>query len=433
MVQHASMKANSRPADRYVVVSSDTHAGADTYDYKPYLESRWHEEFDVWAAEIGEPLNDFFDGHAPREVNWDSEARLKILDAEGVTGEVLFPNTAPPFFEVQSSLHFPPPRTKQELERRHAGLCAHNRWLADFCGLSPDRRRGIIQVFPNDIELAVTEIRRAKNEDEIGVIGGVLLPVIAVNDQIVEPYFHPRYEPIWAVCEELGVPIHHHSGTGFPAAGADAPVYRALLIHEGANWPLRTLSHLIYSGVFERYPNLKFVMTELFGIRGILQELQLMDMRIPQFQSTSKDDPQILDLSAYGGEVFDTLSRTASEYWGKNCYTGASLLPRRDVEFIPKLGVDTVMWGTDFPHGEGVVPYMLEALQATMSDVPVEDLRRILGEVAAELYQFDLEKLAKVAERIGPKIEDVQRTFDLSRRPTNAVQFLIEEPSGALH
>jgi len=44
------MAATGEPGDRYVVISADTHAGADLYDYKPYLPSRLHDEFDAWAA-----------------------------------------------------------------------------------------------------------------------------------------------------------------------------------------------------------------------------------------------------------------------------------------------------------------------------------------------------------------------------------------------
>jgi hypothetical protein len=48
------------PDHHYVVISSDSHAGADLLDYKPYLESKWHAEFDAWAASYSNPW-DFVD------------------------------------------------------------------------------------------------------------------------------------------------------------------------------------------------------------------------------------------------------------------------------------------------------------------------------------------------------------------------------------
>ena len=65
--------------------------------------------------------------------NWDSERRLKELEADGVVAEVIFPNTIPPFFPGASLVHQPPAANEGDLELRWDGLQAHNRWLADFC------------------------------------------------------------------------------------------------------------------------------------------------------------------------------------------------------------------------------------------------------------------------------------------------------------
>jgi hypothetical protein len=56
----ASSPVELAPDYHYVVISSDSHAGADILDYKPYLESKWHDEFDAWAAAYGNPW-DFVD------------------------------------------------------------------------------------------------------------------------------------------------------------------------------------------------------------------------------------------------------------------------------------------------------------------------------------------------------------------------------------
>ncbi len=106
--------------------------------------------------------------------NWDSTRRLRELEADGVVAEVIFPNTVPPFFP-KSSLVAASRRAPGagDLERRWAGLRAHNRWLADFCADAPGRRAGICQIMLHDVEGAVAEIRWAA---EHGLTGGVLLP-----------------------------------------------------------------------------------------------------------------------------------------------------------------------------------------------------------------------------------------------------------------
>jgi hypothetical protein len=90
------------------------------------------------------------------ERNWDSNRRLAELEADGVVAEVLFPNTIPPFFPKTSLMHQPPGASDGDLERRWAGLRAHNRWMADFCGDAPGRRAGICQIMLHDVEGSVS-------------------------------------------------------------------------------------------------------------------------------------------------------------------------------------------------------------------------------------------------------------------------------------
>ena len=91
---------------RYTVISCDAHAGADVTDYRPYLAASFHDEFDAWAATYEVPFADLL---APiRYRNWDSDAREREHEADGIVGEVLFPNTVPPFFEEGNLVALPP-------------------------------------------------------------------------------------------------------------------------------------------------------------------------------------------------------------------------------------------------------------------------------------------------------------------------------------
>jgi predicted TIM-barrel fold metal-dependent hydrolase len=243
--------------DRYVVISADTHAGADLLDYRPYLPSRLHEDFDAWAASYESPFDDLIIATAKR--NWDHEFRISEMDADGVAGELLFPNTVPPFFPTSPNITISLPRTREEFEQRWAGVQAHNRWQVDFVSRAPHRRRGLIQVFPNDVELAMEEIKWGVEQ---GCFGAVLVPAVSPGDEVVAPLFHTRYEPLWALCHDLDLTIVQHSGAGSPIMPMDQPASNPVLITEMASWAQRTLPHLILAGVFERYPNLRFVPTE---------------------------------------------------------------------------------------------------------------------------------------------------------------------------
>ena len=394
------MAATWDTIDRYVIISSDTHAGAELHQYKDYLEQRWHEDFDVWAQGYSSPYDDLVDATAAR--NWDSDYRLKCLEEDGISAEVTFPNTIPPFFDTIHSFASLP-WTREDFERRHAGLQAHNRWLVDFCGQAPNRRRGLLQIMPHDVDLAVEEIRWAK---ETGVIGGVLAPAIPAN-HAVEPWFDTRYEPLWAVLEETGLSFGQHPGTGGPEVGKDQPAFAAVQLVEFTWWTRRTFAHLILAGVFERHPDLMAVWTEQ-GVAWALQDLMLLDMTVGDMKKNAQNRTTVL----FGSDVIESLSMTPSEYTRRNIYFGASFMSRPEAKYRTAIGVDHLMWGTDFPHEEGTTPYSREALRAAFHDVPESEMRQMLAGTAAKVYGFDLEALVPVAQRVGPTVAELSVPLD---------------------
>jgi predicted TIM-barrel fold metal-dependent hydrolase len=407
--------------DRYLIITSDAHAGATMVDYKPYLERRWHDEFDAWVAGIRNPWADLVSDQA--KCNWDSDARLNAMDADGIVGEVIFPNTLPPFFDILAHLTGVP-RDPDTLERKWVGLQAHNRWLADFCSEAPLRRKGIFQLLPNDIEAALDEIKWIAGT---GVAAGVMLPAIPPN-HAVAPYFSARYDALWAACAEAQLPVHQHQGTGAPDVEEGDELGFTIFFTELDLWTKRTLHHLIVGGVFERHPELQFVWTEMWGLRWAVDELERMTRRLKNVQSRFADDPNTLNYAqTFGSKVTDGLSLTPVEYWVRNCSLGASMLPRHEVRYRHVLGVDRILWGTDFPHPEGSAPWSLDALRVTLFDVPVDECRAMLGGNAGRLYHFDLDALAPVAAAIGPRIEDVHTPFENPPRHTGEA-FAAEEP-----
>jgi len=409
-------------SDRYLIVTSDAHGGAAMADYRPYLEVGWRDEFDTWLAGVVMP---WFD--VSNTTNWDSDLRLAAMDADGVSAEIVFPNTLPPFFDILAHLSGVP-RDRGTFDRKWAGLRAHNRWLVDFCAGAPARRRGIVQLLPNDIDAAVGEMRWAA---ATGTAAGVMLPAIPPN-HIVEPYFHERYDPLWEASVDTGLPVHQHQGTGSPDVGADVAVGNSIFFTELDHWTRRTMHHLIVGGVFERHPRLQVVWTEMWGLRWAVEELAHMTLRLRNVQSRYGGDPQSLNYSrTFGSPVVDGLSLTPIEYFRRNCLIGASMLPRHEVRYIGTLGVDRIMWGTDAPHPEGSAPYTTEALRTTLHDVPVDDCRAMLGGNAARAYGFDLEALAPIADTLGPLVAEVARPL-LARNAHPGVAFNAEDPLEAV-
>jgi predicted TIM-barrel fold metal-dependent hydrolase len=391
--------------DRYTIISVDGHAGAALLDYRPYLASKWHDEFDAWAASYKNPFSDLLASTAYR--NWDSEQRLAETTSQGVIAEVLFPNTIPPFF-AQSNLTALEP-TADDYEKRWAGLQAHNRWLADFCAAAPGRRAGCAQVFLNHLDDALAEVQWAT--DNMHVLGGVLIPSVPPNSAIA-PLWDPVYDPLWELCEQHDVVINVHSGSGLPDYGQHEAA-RAIMLIELAWYAHRAVWHLIFGGVLERHPNLRVVLTEQ-GTSWIPRGLDTLDWfhRRMTFGGAAE--------AAFFGAATKNMSMTPTEYFQRNFWVGASFLRPSESPLRYEVGVDRIMWGADYPHSEGSYPYTTEALRAAFGDVAPDETRRMLETNAAEVYGFDLPALRRIGDRVGPTVAAVAQPIAPADYPTDS-------------
>jgi predicted TIM-barrel fold metal-dependent hydrolase len=324
-----------------------------------------------------------------------------------VVAEVVYPNTVPPFYP--GFVLFAGPPGPEDYSHRRAGIHAHNRWMKDFCARQPDRRAGIGQFFLNDIDDAITDINWIA---ENGLRGGVLLPTVAPDVKWVKPLYDPIYDPIWALIQDLDIPLNLHSGTGSPDYGRYAAT-PMLLISEVGFYGYRALSHFILSGVFERFPRLKFVLTE-GSASGLPRTIAELDRVISNVQKG-----EIGELK-YRAE--DALPKLASEYFAQNCWIGSSFPGPEDAEVARVIAPDRFMWGSDYPHDEGTPPFTREHLRQVFPGWPEPEMRRILSENAATLYGFDLDKLAPLAAEYGPTIDELaQPLVELPENPNAAL------------
>ena len=209
--------------DRYTIISADCHAGGSHEQYREYLEAEWLDEFDAWRGEYTQPVPRPA-GRRPRR-NWDDERRIADLEADGQVAEVTFPNTVPPFFPTGVVIAARRPDA-EDYRRRWAGLRAHNRWLADWCAQPP--RRAAPASARSSSTTSTPRSPRCGGSHDHGLRGGVLIPGIP-DDSDLPPYYSDHYDRLWAVCEELGVVVNHHTaGSGIPDYGkypcVDGPV-----------------------------------------------------------------------------------------------------------------------------------------------------------------------------------------------------------------
>ncbi len=408
---------------RLLVISSDCHAGALPDGYKPFMEKEFHAAAEAWwmtySREMMARMGTFFDQEAadqfaaqagqegsgkfqadamsaaqqatddqlreflgdpdsiiaPRRGEYDAEIRLQELEGDGIAGEVVFPQMAP--FGAGLMMYRHDVTTQQRVE----GNRTYNRFLADMCNRNPGRHAGVIVIDVDNIPNTVREIREFH---AMGLFGGILLPASTGDN----PYYHhyERYAPLWSVCEELNLPIHTHSGWS-PDYG-DVPAATPMFISEVDMWAQRPFTALLWSGAFEKHPDLKLVFTET-GCSWILEHLRKLEFKSsnPLFAHFLKD-----------------LSLTPREYWHRNCYIGASFLPRHEIGDRYEIGVDKLMWGSDYPHMEGTWPNTPDHFRETFFDIDESEIRAMMGETAVDVFGFDNGKLREIANRIGPEL-----------------------------
>jgi predicted TIM-barrel fold metal-dependent hydrolase len=389
---------------KYLLISTDTHAGPPPEQYREYVDPAYRTLFDdaqaaeqalrediqldehrkflaEWNSEIGD--------HGGMTGAWDSAVRQKEMDDAGIAAEVIFPDAdaagiggvaKTPFNAGLGSTGDNDPVLAT------VGAVAHNRWLAEFCALSPGRRAGVAVIaVPHDLEKSIREVEAAADS---GLRGGVMIPARWGSQR---PYNDPYYDPFWEACAALQMPVTTHSGVG-PDDYGMTPGLTAIYATEAYWWAARPLWALILGGVFERHPTMRYVLAEN-GAWWAPDILTRMDSKWVGDHATRK----------FGPAVFRSgLTMMPSEYVARNCWFAASVMGPVEIDRRAAIGVDNLMWGDDFPHPEGTWPHTREWIQNRFAAVPEPDARRILGLNAAEVYRFDIDALAPIVERIGP-------------------------------
>ena len=405
-------------SERALIVSSDGHAMPNMRDYRPYLPSSMHEEFDRFCEYNDEHgatpmdpahLRNRLDADVLEQ--WvrdlcdpgrlegcgDPVKRLAEMEREGIVAEVLFPDFGLPFqakpptptraYDAGPSW---PARTPEQVAE---GNRAHNRWLVDYCATAPERFAGMALVSFDDVEAAVIELRWAREHG----LKGVVVPMF----DAAHPIFHERYEPIWNVLEELEMPLNSHIAlsatlpmvmySGIPDPAVAQALHNAemmLRCHE-------VLAHLIWGGVLERHPGLRAAFTEQ-GSAWVIGELAQWDYNWDA------------DGSFMRREVQDVVPLAPSEYFRRQCWLGSSIFSRAEIEARHQIGLEQMCLGMDYPHHEGTfaggtVNYLRATLGAV--GVPVDEARLLLGGNAIARWGFAEPVLRAVADRVGPALD----------------------------
>jgi predicted TIM-barrel fold metal-dependent hydrolase len=412
--------------DNVIIVSGDSHAGVPKDLWTEYLPQEYHallpqlrKDTDVYPMAISllgaKRRPDDLDEHAiAHREEWhglyDPVLRIADMDREGIAAELIYLGD----FRLGDMFHNVTGRDFG-LDAWEAGAKGWNRWAADAFGFATDRFLVTGAIGPCvDMDAAVAEVHWIADH----AFTSIYAPGYMRHAEM--PSLHDAFwEPLWTACEERGIVLVVHAGYGTEVGHAFPQVeriYNDVLAASGSEDPEVMLEHaeavseesiqfffefsnknlesrrpmwqLMLGGVFDRHPDLRVMLSEI-RIDWIPATLAYLDGAYEQHRDAVP------------------AKRKPSEYWPTNFLAGASFIHKAEVGLRHELGVDTILFGRDYPHPEGTWPHTAEWLRDAFSGVPEDELRLMLGENAIRFFDLNRERLAALAKRIGPTMEQL--------------------------
>jgi predicted TIM-barrel fold metal-dependent hydrolase len=303
--------------------------------------------------DVMETTGFFSDGQRGIRRPTTPELRAKDMDRDGVQAEVIFGI-------LGAATRLADHEASAEMFR------VYNDWVIDLTRAYRERMLPLACLPYGDIDGAVREIHRVA---KLGFRGLELS--CSWN---MEPMWHPVWEPLWRAVHEVNLPLHFHTFPSLPQAVRDRQTgltRRAAFFTSVAGFQMNLvniLAAVIGAAVLERYPNIRLSFGES-GIGWIPYALDRMDFEW---------EDRFRDLG---------LTMKPSDYWRRQCKATFQFDPI-GTKLIDDIGVETIMWGSDYPHPDGVWPESSKYIEEQFGHLPASVVRAITCDNAREFYRL---------------------------------------------
>ena len=291
---------------------------------------------------------------------WDPAQRLKDMDQDGVTGDVLYTTLGFRMFWIRDAGF------------QRACFQVYNDWLAEFCSYSPKRLKGLGLISLYDPKQGAEDLEDCAKK---GLAGGLIWA--SPPDEL--PFYSKVYDSFWTAAQELRMPLSLHEFAGFERIYWESTAEKRTVANAVASHEVETtFATFILSGILERFPRLKIISAEL-NCGWLAYFLHRMDRAF---------DSRGVRLQ---GSPFPTkLTMKPSEYFRRQLFAtfidDPYGLAHRD-----EIGVDNLLWSSDFPHSATFWPHSREKIAEDFQGIGAEDKRKILSENVAKLYGFEVD------------------------------------------
>lgn len=351
------------------LVSADSHVTLTHDHIKSFLATRFHDEYDRAVEAVGggvatgraqNTMPASYDGvrHAMgRAGNSDPAERIVDMDRDGVDVEVCYCD-----FSAFRYLYLLE-RGAQEATR------AFNDAFASFGDHAPDRLITSYQIPIHDIDAAVAEVER------VAEAGGKSLQLPVYPIELDAPDYYDRcYDPLWSAIAASGLPACFHIGlapiTYYPEDGELPKWGQGTMQPIAAMFTSVQCGQFILSGVFGRHPDLKTVWVEP-GIGWIPWWLFHLD-----------------EMKARRNYPFDEIDDLPSEVMRRNMYFTFIDEPFAVHNLRHLIGVENIMWSTDYPHPAGTWPDSRSLVEEHFNGIPDDERRLILCDNATRVWNL---------------------------------------------
>lgn len=341
-------------ADNHISLSEDIFFDRCPAALKDRVPRVWYEH-DAWT--IGSGGKQFL----PREftgvlMQYDPlsgsstselEARMAQLEADGVTRELAFPNA------LLALMGFP------DTEVREACFRIYNEYLAELQERSRGRFFGVGLMNWWDAEGA----RRTLTEMKTLGIRTFWLPLKPGRAADGEPidYNSPGLSAVWDAIEEAGLPVSHHIGEAPLSAPCARNSYAVSMVHNAA--PFREMfARYVCGGLLDRHPDLRVGWFE-GGINWVPSAIQDAEHMYASFRHMLDGD----------------IEHDVAYYWQNHMYSSFMLDPL-GLDLIDRIGVERVMWSSDFPHNESTFGYSEKSVEAVVGALGPKDALRVVSQ-----------------------------------------------------
>ena len=287
----------------------------------------------------------------------DPHCRIKEMETDGLSAEVLYPTYLLPHFAMDDA------------KLQQACFRVYNDWLIDYCKVAPNRLVGIAAISVYDIDEAVEELERCARA---GMKGSIIWQ--APHPDL--PFHSDHYNKFWAASQEMNMPVNLHilTGHGYHKQGLNK---KGVESYRGSvNLKLKEITdaffELIFYGVLDRYPSLKFVSVEN-EVGWLPFMLQQWDYYYRRFRGVNpppidKDPSEYFYRQIFATFFRDTVGGHNLEWWGS----------------------DNCMWSNDYPHGNSTWPESRKYIERDLRHLPGEIRVKLLCANVAKLYDIEI-------------------------------------------